>query len=214
MAWRRSGGNCFSRCVLWNWMTWGVREGELSCSAGEGEFFRFNLLCSFRFHRDFISFHKAVHSLTITVVIFFNSHSSNSLLFDDEMFFSQSASWDLCCLSATRYPATTVNIHVLLSLLTAATTWTLGVPTDYDKRAAPWATYWHSARSNAFWFVSVLSNCSVSSHCARQVRLMYWLPRTPATCPVHLHYTNDKTGVDFRPQTGVVPALLFEVTTE
>ena len=37
-----------------------------------GELFRFNLLFSFRFHRDFISFYKAVHSLPITVVIFFS----------------------------------------------------------------------------------------------------------------------------------------------
>ena len=96
VAWRRSGGNCFSRCVLENWMTWGVTEGELSCSVGEVEFFRFNLLCSFRFHRDFISFHKAVHSLKIIVVIFFYSRSSNSLPFDEEMFSSQWLMRDLC----------------------------------------------------------------------------------------------------------------------
>jgi hypothetical protein len=179
-------------------MTWGVREGELSCSAGEGEFFRFNLLCSFRFHRDFISFHKAVHSLTIKRYTHSQPQSSSFSIHIPVTRFSltrkcSSANqhrgiyvvWVLLLLHDIQH--TTVNI--LLSPLTPvdrpipATTWTLGVPT------ATWAT----DRSTAFWFVSVLSNCSDSSHCARQVRRMYWLHRQPAACPVHLHYPNDKT---------------------
>ena len=112
-------------------MTWGVREGELSCSVGEGEFFRFNLLCSFRFHRDFISFHKAVHSLTIILVIFFYSHSNNSFLFDEETFFSQRternyvalcafASWNVSTAMAESYCKYFVPPHFSRSITTLA----------------------------------------------------------------------------------------------
>ena len=226
IAWRRSGGNCFSRCVLWNWMTWGVREGEgrWSCSVGEGEFFRFNLLCSFRFHRDFISFHKAVHSLAITVVIFFNSHSSNSLLFDEEIFFSQSASRDLCCLSGAacfmtasnngEYTRIAVNILYLLTPVhcpTPVTTWTLACPQTLTDPGSPVS---HLLRFGTIHRL-LIRLCFVKLF-GQQPLCKTGMPYVWAALPTccmssafsrsWLHYPNDETVVDFEPQTGLVSA--------